>query len=158
MTKHVNPRVVPYDSDVVFGFLPRVLVAVWRKDVKLGALRAFETELKAFVPRCEGRGYASITVIEPTISLRLSDEARATSERLQRELAPHIKCMSYLVEVEGFVAAAARTIASGFTLVTRAPYPLKVFGNSGECARWAGPYVDVPTADIEALVRDVRKS
>lgn len=152
------PRILSVDGDVAFGFAPRVVVAVWRKDVTMAQLAAFGTELRAFIPTLEGKGYASITVIEPTISLRLQDDVRAASEKLQRECASHIKCMAYLVETPGFVAAAARTIASGFTLITRAPYPLKVFGSTQECALWAAPYVNVLDRDIERLVHRVRAS
>jgi hypothetical protein len=158
MSKYSTPRIVPLNADTVFGFGPRVAVAVWRKDVSLDQLLAFGTELRAFIPHCEGRGYASITVIEPTISLRMPEDVRTESEKMQRELASHIKCMAYLVETRGFVAAAARTIASGFTLVTRAPYPLKVFGTTSECAMWSAPYVNILDRDIERLVNKVRSS
>jgi hypothetical protein len=158
MAKLELPRVVSVDGDVTFAFAPRVAVAVWRKDVTMVQLQAFERELRAFIPECEGRGYASITVIEPTISLRLPDDVRAASEKLQRECASHIKCMAYLVETRGFVAAAARTIASGFTLITRAPYPLKVFGSTDEVALWAAPYVNVLDRDIQRLVNKARAS
>lgn len=158
MSGNTAPRIVSPDQNVAFGFMPRVVVAVWRKDVTPEQLNAFGTELRAFIPRCEGKGYASITVIEPTISLRMPDNVRKQSETLQREMAPHIKCMSYLVEAQGFIAATARTVASGFTLITRAPYPLKVFGSLMECAAWAGPYVDVPDREIERFVHRVRAS
>lgn len=121
-------------------------------------LDAFAAELRTFIPRCEGKGYASITVIEPTISLRMPDDVRKGSEQLQRECAPNIKCMAYLVESRGFIAATARTIASGFTLVTRAPYPLKVFGTLGECSTWSGSHVNIDDRDIERLVHKVRSS
>ncbi len=149
-------RVVAYDLDVSFVFAPRVAVTVWRKDVTLPRLLAFARELRTFVPQCRGQGYASITVIEPGISLRMGEEVRTASESLQREFAPHIQCMAYLVQTQGFVAATARTIASGFVLLTRAPYPLKVLSTSDECALWASTYVGVPPEDISRALREAR--
>jgi hypothetical protein len=156
MAKPGRSRIVSVDADVAFAFAPRVAVAVWRKDVTLVHLSAFATELRAFLPSCEGRGYASITVIEPTISLRMADDVRAASEKLQRELAPNIRCMAYLVQAQGFVAAAARTIASGFVLITRAPYPLKVFGTTDECATWASGHVALDAVEVERMVNEAR--
>lgn len=156
MSSFEAPRIVSPDADVTFGFAPRIAVSVWRGRVRMAHLDAWASELRAFIPRCEGHGYASITVIEPSISLKLPDDVRSASEKLQRECAPHIKCLAYLVESRGFVAATTRTIASGFLLVTRAPYPLKVFGSLEECALWAAPHVDVGGRDVERLVNRVR--
>jgi hypothetical protein len=158
MSNPASPRILAPDDNVTFAFMPRVAVAVWRKDVTMTQLDAFATELRAFIPRCEGKGYASITVIEPTISLRMPDDVRKASEKLQRECAPHIQCMAYLVEARGFIAATARTVASGFTLVTRAPYPLKIFGTLGECSVWTSGHVGVGDRDIERLVHRARST
>lgn len=151
-----HARVVHFDPDLSFAFAPRLAIAVWRKDVTLPRLTAFARGIRGFLPQCEGRGYASITVIEPGISLRLPDDVRAASEALQREFAPNIKCMAYLVQQQGFVAATARTIASGFVLLTRAPYPLKIFATTDECATWASTYVDLAPAEISRVLGDVR--
>jgi len=150
------PRIVRVHPDVTLGFIPSVAVTVWRKTVTLPHLDVFARELRAFIPDCRGRGYASITVIEPTISLNMPEDVRRRSEALQRELAPHIKCMAYVVESDGFVAATARTIASGFLLITRASYPLKLFATGAECATWAGRHVDVDEHEVLALIRSVR--
>ncbi len=145
-------RVVAVDSDVVLAFGPRLYIAVWRKDVTMQHLLVLGREIRSFLPECRNQGYASITVIEPGISLRMPDDVRASSEALQREFAPHIKCMAYLVTQEGFVAAAARTVASGFALVTRAPYPLKIMATVQETASWVSHHVNQPAAEIERLL------
>jgi hypothetical protein len=149
-------RIVPFDAATAFAFAPRVAVAVWRGDVTMPRVMGFGREIRTFLPSCQGRGYASITVIEPGISLRIPEDVRSASEALQREFAPHIKCMVYLVQQTGFVAAAARTIASGFTLITRAPYPLKVLSTSDETASWCSTYADVDAAEISRIVREAR--
>lgn len=149
---------MPVDEQVSLAFGPRLAVQVWKKDVTLSHLLVLGREIRSFIPECRGRRYASICVIEPGISLRMSDEVRNTSEGLQREFAPNIQCMVYVVTQAGFVAAAARTVASGFALVTRAPYPLKIMATSAEAAAFVSTHIDLPAGDIEKLVEDTRKT
>lgn len=156
LTPSGRTRVVPVDAMMSLGFGPRVMVAVWRKDVTLQHLAALNREIRAFLPECRGRRYASITVIEPGISMRMPDDVRETSEKLQRDFAQHIQCMVYVVTQEGFVAAAARTVASGFALVTRAPYPLKVMATASDAAGFVSTHIDLPAIDIERLIGDAR--
>ena len=151
-------RVVPIDADVSLAFAPRLVIAVWRGHVTMPHVLALGREIRSFLPSCRNQGYGQITVIEPGISMRMPDDVRATSETMQREFAPHIKCMAYLVTQEGFVAAAARTVASGFALVTRAPYPLKVIATPHETAGWVSRYTDLSVAEIEHLLGEVRAS
>lgn len=149
-------RVVPLDETVTLAFAPRLSIAVWRKDVTLTHLMALGRELRMFLPSCRGQGYAMVTVIEPGISLRLPDDVRASSETMQREFQQHIRCQAYLVTHEGFAAAAARTIASGFALVTRAPYPLKVLATPLETAMWVSTFCDLPTSEVERVLGEAR--
>jgi hypothetical protein len=149
-------RIVPVDEQVALAFGPRLAVQVWKKDVTLSHLLVLGRELRAFIPECRGRRYASVCVIEPGISLRMSDEVRNTSEALQREFAPNIQCMVYVVTQEGFVAAAARTVASGFALVTRAPYPLKIMATPAEAASFVSTHIEMPPADVQRLVDEAR--
>lgn len=149
-------RIVAVDADVVLAFGPRLSIAVWRKEVTMQHLLVLGREIRSFLPECRKEGYASVTVIEPGISLRMPDDVRSASEALQREFAPHIRCMAYLVTQEGFVAAAARTVASGFALVTRAPYPLKIHATPSETASWVAPIVDAPAPEVERLIKEAR--
>jgi len=149
-------RVIALDDNVTLAFAPRLSIAVWRKDVTLTHLMALGRELRMFLPSCRGKGYAMVTVIEPGISLRLPEEVRSSSETMQREFQQHIRCQAYLVTHQGFGAAAARTIASGFALITRAPYPLKVLATPLETAVWVSSFCDVPSAEVERILAEAR--
>ena len=107
---------------------------------------------------CEGQGYGSITVIEPTLSMRMPDDAREASTALQRRWGTEMKCSAYLVEGSGFLPAAVRTMTAGMALVTRSPYPVKVFSDGPGCASWVGPVVDLTGLEVERAVKEARSA
>lgn len=50
-----------------------------------------------------------------------------------------VLCHATIIRGEGFKSATIRSMLAGIYLVTRAPYPRKVFATNEECATWAGP-------------------
>lgn len=132
----------------------RLVVTVWRADVT--------TERVAMVDRTiadlmqSGPEYASITVVERTLSMRMSEEAREASHQLQRRWATQMRCSAYLVEGDGFLPAAVRTMTAGMALVTRAPYPVRVFRELHGAATWVAPHARLDVAGVEAAVSRAR--
>ncbi len=65
-----------------------------------------------------------------------------------------------LIRGEGFKPATIRSMLATIQLVTRAPYPRKVFATNDEAASWAAPLAGAPLAKhllAEALVRTREK-
>lgn len=151
-------RIVACDDDWSLAIRGRLMVTVWRTDVTLGRVTAVDRAISDLLPACEGQGYGSITVIEPTISMRMPDDAREASTALQRRWGTEMKCSAYLVEGSGFLPAAVRTMTAGMALVTRSPYPVKVFSDGPGCASWVGPVVDMTGLEVERAVKEARSA
>lgn len=149
-------RVLPVDPQLTLAFGPRLAMQIWRGEVTVPLLMTLGREIRSFIPECRGERYASLTVIEPGMSLQISEAARKLSETLQREFAPHIQCMAYVVDRDGFVGAMARAVATGFALVTRAPYPVKVVASVAEAGALVACHVPLAAADVQRAVEDAR--
>jgi hypothetical protein len=87
MVRAVNPsapgraRILACDADWSLAQRGRLLITVWRTDVTVARISAVDRAISDLLPSCDGRGYGSITVIEPTISMRMPDDAREPSTR-----------------------------------------------------------------------------
>jgi hypothetical protein len=134
----------------------RLVVTVWRNDVTFERVRSVDRVIRALLPRCGEAGYGSITVIEPGISMRMNDDARAASTDLQKRYARQMKCSGYLVEGTGFVTATVRTMTAGMHLLTRSPYPIRVFAMLPDVAAWVAPHVALDESAVVRAVFEVR--
>lgn len=134
----------------------RLLITVWRTDVTTSRIATVDRTITQLLPGCEGRGYGSITVIESGISMRMPDDARDASTKLQKKFADQMKCSAYFVEGSGFLPAAVRTMTAGMALITRSPYPIRVFSEAPPCAAWVAPHVDLTPLDVERSVKEAR--
>ena len=135
-------------QDVVVATRPGLLVTAWGGAIQKEKIQRMDGVIRRLVEVSEGGRYSSITIVEPTISMRFEEDARETSMRLQKRWAPHIRALAYLVEGMGFLPAAVRTLTAGLHLVTRAPYPLKVFRDAGELSGWVASEDGPPSAVV----------
>lgn len=134
------------------------MVTVWRTEITTSRVAAIDRSIGIVLPSCAGLGYGSITVIEPTVSMRMPDEARDASTALQRKYADEMKCSAYLVEGTGFLPAAVRTMTAGMALVTRAKYAIKVFSDAPSCASWVAPSVGLTFREVEQTIEEARSA
>lgn len=151
-------RIVASDEDWALVIRGRLVITVWRAEVTTRRIQIVERAISELLPACEGRGYGSITVIEPSVSMRVPDDAREASTQLQRKYASEMKCSAYLVEGSGFLPAAVRTMTAGMALVTRSPFPIKVFSDGPACASWVGSIADIAPLDVERAVKEARSA
>lgn len=154
--QHGSTRIIEADAGWALATRGRLVVTVWRNDVTRGRVDAVDRTIRALLPQCGDAGYGSITVVEPGISMRMSEDARTASTALQKRHATAMKCSAYLVEGTGFLPAAVRTLTAGMHLLTRSPYPIRVFATLGELAPWVGPHVDLDQAEVTRVVNEIR--
>ncbi len=77
----------------------------------------------------------AMTIIDKATKPPSEDSRRAIRNTLERHAA-RIDAFAYVVEGEGFGAAAVRSALSLITLAARFPFPLKVFGHVEEATPW----------------------
>lgn len=134
----------------------RLVITVWRRDVTLARVNAVDATIRGLVPRCGKSGYGAITVLEPRVSLRMPDDARDASTKLQRRWDAHMRCSGYLVEGTGFLPAAVRTMTAGMALFTRSKASIRVFGDAPTLSEWISPHVGLEPREIVRTLMDVR--
>lgn len=144
------------DPDVVIATRPSLLVASWAGAVRPSQIELLDRVVPRLVAASPGEKYCSVTIIEPTISMRFEDDARELSARLQKRWGEKMKAQAYLVEGTGFLPAAVRTATAGLHLMTRAPYPLQVFRDPFELADWIAGFGDLRAHEVEDAIAEVR--
>lgn len=149
-------RIVEADTDWALAVRGRLLVTVWRTLATAARVGRVDAAIRAIVETGREPGYASITVVEPTISLLLDEEARRASTTLQTRWAERMKCSAYLVDGTGFLMATVRTVTSGMALVTRAPYPTKVFADVGSTVAWVSPFAGLGAPEVGGAIAAAR--
>jgi hypothetical protein len=154
MTGHID--IVEANESWALAIRGRLVITVWRRDVTLARVNAVDTTLRGLVPRCGRTGYGAITVLEPEISLRMPEDARAASTKLQQRWDEHMRCSGYLVEGTGFLPAAVRTMTAGMALFTRSKAPIRVFGDGPALAEWIAPHVGLEALEVARTLMDVR--
>lgn len=132
----------------------RLVVTVWRTDVTTARIASVDRVVRELCG--SGASYASITVIERTISMRIDERARAESQALQARWAQQMRCSAYLVEGDGFLPAAVRTMTAGMALVTRSPHPIRVFRELATTSSWVAPHSDLGIYEVEQAVTRAR--
>jgi len=75
---------------------------------------------------------------------------RAELARLVKKYEPAYECSAYVVEGEGFQAAAIRGLVTGVMLLARSAAPTKVFASVSDAARWFAPRIGADAAALDA--------
>lgn len=146
------------DEDVVIATRPSLLVASWGGTIRPDQIQLLDGVIPRLLSASPGRKYASVTIIEPSISMRFEDDARELSARLQKRWGEHMHAQAYLVDGTGFLPAAVRTATAGLHLMTRAPYPLKVFREPHELADWIASFGALRAYEVEDAIERVRSA
>ncbi|MDQ3031127.1 MAG: hypothetical protein M3Y87_01825 [Myxococcota bacterium] len=134
----------------------RLIVTVWRADVTPSRIDVVDRAIQELTSGADP--YASVTVVERSISMRMTEEAREASHALQRKWGAQMRCSAYLVEGEGFLPAAVRTMTAGMALVTRSPYPVRVFRDIVAVSSWVAPHAELDVMAVEQAITRARLS
>lgn len=148
--------IVQADEAWALAVRGRMMITVWRTQVTLQRVNAVDATIRQLVPRVGKTGYGAITVLEPTVSLRMPDEARDASTQLQRRWDDYMRCSGYLVEGTGFLPAAVRTMTAGLALFTKSKAQIKVFMDAPTISEWIAPIVGLEPRDVNRTLLEVR--
>lgn len=85
-------------------------------------------------------GSAFLAVLQADTPLP-TEQARAIVKRVFREFSQVMKAGAMVIEGDGFVAAAFRSVLSMLVLTLRPPYPLKVFRSPSDACLWVLPHI-----------------
>ena len=110
-----------------------VIINVVRKPATVAMIRETRRQVQRHFRRWNNQCVA-VSVLEPGAAQSVPREVRDESAALMTEF-PSLAAAT-VIEGSGFRAAATRTAVAGMFLISRPPYPHKVFGNLSDGAGW----------------------
>jgi hypothetical protein len=121
------PRVFHEDAHCIAGTFRNLAIAIWHDDTQPQTVRILAQMLQRLSSQFAA-GVGLMQVIgEHHPNLR--SESRAELNRMLKAGTPYIRASSLVFEGQGFRAATIRGIAAGLVMLTRVPYPHKVFAD-----------------------------
>lgn len=151
-----TPRVYASNGDWSLVGSDNLLVSVWRSEVQLAGIEATDRAIVSILGDSGEESYGSVTVIEPTMALRMPEEAREASTALQKRWMNRMRCSAYLVRGNSFAMAAVRTMTAGMSLLTRSPYPIRSFSDAFSAADWVGREMGMDVDRVLATINRAR--
>jgi hypothetical protein len=160
-----QPKIFYVDRDHVTGAFANVLISFSVAEPTRPYLENWGTSSKELVAT-----YGSIVAMNIIDSEAKppSDTVRVEIDRLITTLSDKIVAIAIVPEGLGFLAAAKRSALSMITLMSRRPFPIRVFGDVPEASNWLLAQLrssSIPARlDVNALaaaaesIRNVRRS
>lgn len=151
--------ILAQDADRTVATWGPILVVVWKGTVTVAAAREIQFALRDLAASLPREDVALLTIVEADAPMPSAD-ARTALANILRFCADDIRCSCVVMEGDGFRAAAARSIATGLSLIARQPFPHRIFSTVHEGSRWVaqllkqGPPVD-PIA-LSSAVEEIR--
>ncbi|MFO0611616.1 MAG: hypothetical protein U0414_03440 [Polyangiaceae bacterium] len=133
-------KVEAIDHDHAIGTSEGLLLCVWRMRTTAEAITELNRILTRLIARSPDR-IVMLTVVESGADMPDAPVRNALAELFHR-VAPSVIASALVFEGTGFKAATVRALTTTLNMVTRQPFPHKVFATVAEASAWLAP----PTA------------
>lgn len=151
----VNGRVLYAADGVGVGEIGSLCVVIWRQGVtreRFEQQRAGLTE----VVRRHPQGVGFMCVIEPTTKPP-DDRLRKASLEMITALGPKLRCLTVVIEGEGFRAAITRSVISGMALLLPRQTPGTAAESAHRAAKWMAAHMPLESTDkVVEFVENLR--
>ena len=129
-------RVVFADEVCSFGVYRNVMIAYYREQANALRMRGFRATQRDLSKQRDPVGCIIVSDLSQKTRFDLTDETRkeigeAITAYNDRDLS-----VAMVVEFEGMLGTALRTLLSGIVLMARPKYPMKLFSARDEGTRW----------------------
>jgi hypothetical protein len=154
-------QILHLDRNQATYVFKRLVVVAWRGACDASAIRRVEVATMMALDNSTGKCVA-MGIVEPT-AVPLSDETRAltaaSNDRLHKAGA---MAFAGVVAQSGFFGSVVRGIVTGLTLLSRSPYPFRMFDDHPDAITWLAQRaekegVSVSTTDYINAVTEFRK-
>jgi hypothetical protein len=128
---------------MILATLGGVFITIHRKDYTAEEFAPLHRYQLAFAQEC-GVPIGVLTILDVTERhiLRFKEEAREATVALVREMTPFMRCSAVVFDRGGFAASALRSLVTTINLLSRQPYPSRVFGDLDAALEWMEPSLD----------------
>lgn len=130
-------KVEAVDRDHAIGASEGLLLCVWRVRTTAEAISELAGIVSRLIARSRDR-IVMLTVVEAGADMPDAPVRNALAELFHR-VAPSVIASALVFEGTGFKAATVRALTTTLNMVTRQPFPHKVFATVGEAAAWLAP-------------------
>jgi hypothetical protein len=111
-----------------------VFVDMWFGEGDVRYMKRVREEHNALIARCPGAG--ALTVLEMTRLSTVADDVRKEADRRAAEIREFTSAHAIIVTSSGFVPSIIRGIIAGMGIISRVPYPYKVFDDTSKGVAW----------------------
>ncbi len=127
-----------------FAVCGNCILSTWMGPPRPNHLARFDELMSALAPEYAD-GVVMYVALEPGAMMTDAKDRRETEAAYTR-WAHALRAVAQVVEGQNLWAATARSIMTAMRLVDRKPYPIKVFSDTREAARWLAPHLVLPAA------------
>jgi hypothetical protein len=143
------------DAGLSITFDGTLLANVLRQELTIERARALYKASKKAADLYKGKA-CSLSIIEPTALSVQTPEVRQLTAALSKEFV--LQGSAIVIEGSGFAAATTRTLVAGIYLLSKRPYPSKIFSSLSESAAWLSPILSRKAEDIIAVGEATRRA
>jgi hypothetical protein len=134
------------DDRFILRSLGATLILVGNRPPSAAGMRWLERELVAFGAKHPGRAAYLHYAFDGGEMVMPDDETRAAMRSVAANGPKAFAGIAMIMDYEGFVGAAVRSVLSGVLLAARAPKHLKIFGTVAEGRGWIEAFVNPENA------------
>jgi hypothetical protein len=143
------------DAGLAVTFEGPLLANVLRQPLTLERARVLYKAAQKAYDLYKGKA-CSLSIIEPTAASTQTPEVRRLTTALSKEFI--LLGSAIVIEGSGFAAATARTMIAGVYLLSKRPYPAKIFPSVPEGAAWLSPLLSHKVEEIIAVAEVTRRA
>lgn len=118
------------------GTAGSLFIVVYAGPTTAGTIAVVDREEGRFIEQQGKISLLSVVVQSGGTIDRISEEVRAAALQMVSKYQHHVTADAVVVPTRGILAAIIRTFLVGFSLVSRRPYPSKVFSQLDEAIAW----------------------
>lgn len=123
----------------------------WWTEVSVPSLQHIREHRLEFLRTREGP-VIGIQLVLQIEAKRLSKEARALIEQINRGAPQRFRAEAFYVAGGSIALAAVRFVIAGVQLVNKTEWPLEVFGSTSDAARWLATHSATPEHELAAAI------
>lgn len=147
VVRDAEPKVLLETSAISVCVLDDLFLSHWFAPIDLDTFRSFASVQRGFAASRTG-SYSTMSIVELERVGRMDEEAKAFSQDHLHKMAPRLTAMAQVLLGAGFVAATARAVVTGQSMLKRPTYAWKIFDAIDPGCAWIAERVEPDAATV----------
>jgi hypothetical protein len=153
-------KVVYSDEGCAFSIWRNVMIAYFREPATVERMRGFRQTQRELARQPDPVGCVIVSGLHSSAKMDLTEDTRRAIIDAIKAYEDRDLCVSVVIEVRGFLGTTVRALIAGLILLSRPKYPMKIFGEHEDGARWLFEkmYRGGPGGDTRALIAAIEET